>query len=117
MTDDDGKWVARNSEVAESFVRRGVGLLGRSGWPDSDGLLITPCSSIHCFFMKMPIDVVYLDRENRIRKIIPALKPWKMGPLDLKAHSVLELPAGNLASLGLKEGQLLTFTASELNSS
>lgn len=93
-------------EVAEKSSRRVVGLLKNSGLQPGHGLWIIPCEGIHTFFMKFAIDVVYIDRKQRVRKIVPNLPPWKVS-LCLPAHSVLELPAGIIHETGTMKGDQL----------
>ncbi len=61
-----------------------------------EGLWIVPCPMIHTFFMAFPIDVLFLDEELRVRKVIENLKPWRISPWVFSAKSVLELPGGSL---------------------
>ena len=69
------------------------GLLGRSGLPDGEGLLLRPAGSIHTLFMRFPIDVVFLDRELGVRKVVRELGPWRL-TFERGARSALELAAG-----------------------
>ena len=91
-------------EVTESAAEAAEGLLGREGLALDAGLLIRRCRSIHMFFMRFPIDAVFLDGEERIRRIVENLRPWRMA-WCLRGRHVLELPAGAAARLGLKKGQ------------
>lgn len=79
---------------AETFRLRLLGLMFRAGLPQGEGLLIRPCRAVHTHFMRFPIDVLFLDRENRVVHIIPAMAPWKLSPTVKAADAVLELPAG-----------------------
>ncbi len=88
--------VATQAEMADGFGSRFMGLMGRRAWTSSDGMVIEPCSSIHCFFMRMPIDVAFVDRDWRILQTVEALKPWRIGPIVRKTKRVVELPAGSL---------------------
>jgi uncharacterized protein len=88
------------------------GLLGRRGLDDGEGLLIRPTSSIHMFFMRFPIDAVFLDRELRILKIVPDLKPWRIAGKK-EAKQVLEMGAGEAARRGLEPGQQLVLGQEE----
>ena len=63
---------------------------------DFDGILITPCKSIHTFFMFYPIDVVFLDQDNKIVQILNNVKPWRVTKFYFNAISVLEMKAGSL---------------------
>ncbi|MGA2671596.1 MAG: DUF192 domain-containing protein [Terracidiphilus sp.] len=90
-------------EVADSGPKRNKGLLGRESLAPGEGLWIVPCEAIHTFWMKFSIDLVYLDRKNRIKKLKSNVGPWRLSAC-FSAHSVLELPAGTirktLTSLG-----------------
>lgn len=90
-----GTVLATRLEAAHTGPTRRKGLLGREGLSPGEGLWIAPCESVHTFFMRFPIDLVYLDRKNRIRKVRSAVGPWRMS-VCLAAHGVLELPAGTI---------------------
>ncbi len=94
---------------ARRFGERFLGLMGRRHLPVGEGLLIRPCNSIHTFFMRIPIDVAFLDGEGRIVRLYRALPPWRATPIHFKAKSVLELPAGVLAGSRTEEGDTLSF--------
>ncbi len=109
-----GAVVAERAEMADGFVSRFFGLMGRRGWTSSDGMVIEPCSSIHCFFMRMPIDVAFVDREWQILQTVEALKPWRVGPIVRKTRRVVELPAGALRRAECGPGdQLVLVPASQ----
>jgi uncharacterized membrane protein (UPF0127 family) len=107
VDEQSGTVLAERAEVAEGFFERGVGLIGRRDWVRSDALVIQPCNSIHCFFMSLPIDVAYVDREHVVLRVVPDLKPWRLGPLVWRAHYVVELPSGTLARTGAQPGDHL----------
>ncbi len=88
----------------ELLLHRFMGLMGRSELPFGAGLHIVPCNSIHTFFMRIPIDVVFLDRELEVVEVLPAMPPWRMSRVYFGAHSVLELPAGTSLASGTAEG-------------
>jgi len=92
----DGKELAADVTIALSLPARMRGLLGRSSLSAGEGLLIRPCKGIHTFFMKFPIDVVFLDRDNRILALNHSLPPYRITRIYPRAVSVLELPAGTL---------------------
>lgn len=85
-------------------------MLGRDCLPDGHALLIIPCESVHTFGMKFPIDVVYLDRKNRVRKVRPAMQPWRIS-MCLLAHSVVEFPAGVIKKTKTQRGDLLDMSS------
>ena len=91
---------------ADTPETRKKGLLGRSSLSSGEGLWIVPCQSIHMFFMRFPIDLVYIDRKNRVRKVRSNVRPWRISAC-LTAHSVLELPAGVVCETGTQRGDVL----------
>jgi uncharacterized membrane protein (UPF0127 family) len=82
------------------------GLLGRRELPPGEGLLIRRASSIHMFFMRFPIDAVFVDKELVVRKIAADVKPWRIAHAR-GARSVLELAAGEAERRALAPGQRL----------
>jgi len=98
-------------DIANNFWSRFRGLLGRSGLDDGEGLLISPCRSIHCFGMKFPIDAIFLDRDFRVLSIHPDLKPGAMAS-NRKARYVLELKAGETARYNIQIGEQLVIDPS-----
>jgi uncharacterized membrane protein (UPF0127 family) len=104
---EDGAAVSGRCVVADSAWLRTKGLLGRSSIDEDEGILIRPCSSIHMFFMRFPIDAVFLDRDLRVLRVAAELKPWHMAG-KRGAKMVLELPAGRCARVGLQEGERLS---------
>lgn len=95
--------------IADTFYLRLRGLMGRKKLPETAGLLLAPCNSVHMCFMHFPIDVVYLDKEYRIIKIVKNLRPWFGLSMCRKAWATLELNAGKSDSYILEEGNTLTF--------
>ena len=87
--------LAEAAEVADTSAKRRTGLLKHSRLEAGEGLWIVPCESVHTFFMKFPIDLVYLDKERKVRKVRNAVPAWRLSAC-LTAHSVLELPAGTV---------------------
>lgn len=96
-------------EVADTAAKRNKGLLGRERLAPGEGLWIRPCEAVHTFWMRFPIDLVYLDRKNGIRKLVSALPPWRMSAC-LLAHSILELPSGTIRETKTQRGDTLDFS-------
>ncbi len=88
--------VATTVEKADTSASRNRGLLGRASLAADEGLWIVPCPMIHTFFMKFPIDVLFLDADLTVRRVIEDLRPWRLSPWVLSARSVLELKGGVL---------------------
>ena len=93
-------------EVADTSATRRTGLLGRKRLESGEGLWITPCESVHTWFMKFPIDLVYLDKRRKVRKVRHRVPPWRLS-MCLQAHSILELPAGIAEQTGTAAGDVL----------
>ena len=87
--------LAQGAEVADTSAKRRTGLLKHSRLEPGDGLWIVPCESVHTFFMKFPIDLVYLDKTRKVRKVRKAVPAWRLSAC-FSAHSILELPAGTI---------------------
>lgn len=99
-----GQPLARTLGVAETFLARARGLLGRDNLPQGEGLLIRPCRGVHTFFMKFPIDVLFLDGGNRVVATVKNLKPHRITRMVGPARSVIELPSGTLDASGTRAG-------------
>jgi uncharacterized protein len=98
--------IADNLECASTGSSRTKGLLGRKGLAQGEGLWIVPCEAVHTFFMKFPIDLIYLDRKHRVKKVRNSVPAWRISAC-LSAHSVLELPAGTIQSSQSRRGDLI----------
>jgi uncharacterized membrane protein (UPF0127 family) len=96
--------VCQQATIADHALTRMRGLLGRGSLPGGEGLLLRPAPSIHTAFMRFPIDVVFLDADLRVLKVVVRLKPWRTASVR-GAKAVLELPAGESArrGIGLKD--------------
>ena len=103
--------LAHAVEVADTSAKRRTGLLKHEKLEPGEGLWIVPCESVHTFFMKFPIDLLYLDRRHKVRKARSAVRPWRLSAC-LLAHSVLELPAGTVKQSGTQAGDELVIDKS-----
>ena len=101
--------LAASVEVATSGAARSRGLLGRKGLGAGEALWIAPCEAVHTFGMQFALDLVYLDREHRIKKIRLNVPPWRISAC-FTAHSVLELPAGALREQEVGIGDRIEFS-------
>jgi uncharacterized membrane protein (UPF0127 family) len=101
--------LAARGELARSFWARGRGLMGRVALPESYALIIFPESSIHTFFMRVPIDVLFVDRNDKVvglRKAMPPSRPFA-GVAPWRGRYVIEMPAGVIAATGTALGDQL----------
>jgi uncharacterized membrane protein (UPF0127 family) len=103
----DGRVVAAHVELARSAWRRFMGLMFRGELPAGHGLALTPCNSIHMFFMRIPLDVVFLDRDGAVVRVYDGIRPWRVSRIVRGAHTAVELPAGTLRAAGIEKGAIL----------
>ena len=104
--------LARRVSVAKCVFARTRGLLGRKYLPRDEALWIVPCNAIHNFFMRFPIDALFLDREERVVAMYHGLRPWRATWFVRGAHSVLELADGVLSETGARVGDQVGFIES-----
>ena len=111
-----GTVLCERLEVAESMAAQSRGLLGRDGLAPGGGMLFEgsgflPLMWMHMFFMRFAIDIVFLDKSNRVRRINHNLKPWRVSSIVFGARRALELEAGAAARSGTVEGDQLDLSA------
>jgi uncharacterized membrane protein (UPF0127 family) len=94
--------------LARTFWARFKGLMGHPGLADGEGLILKGEKSIHTFFMRFPIDVVYADRTWQVVHLDPAMMPNRIGPFVFRAAYVLEMPVGAIQTTGTAIGDQLT---------
>ena len=100
--------LATHAGLANGFLSRLRGLLGRDGLEPGCGLVIEPCTSVHMWGMRFPLDVVHLDKQGKVLKVLPNLKPGALGPYLWRSHTAVELPVGTIAASGTEAGDILT---------
>lgn len=103
-----GLRIAKKVLKAGDFESRSRGLLGRDSLEPEEALWIVPCPMIHTFFMRFAIDVVFLDSELKVVRVIERIKPWRISPWVFRARSVLELGGGSLQGRVLP-GEMMEF--------
>ena len=94
-------------EVANSFFSRMKGLLGRKTLSQEEGLLITNCNSIHMFFMRFSIDVIFINKENKVVGLVENIPPNRLSRIFWKATSAIEVAPGAIQRSSTKVGHLL----------
>jgi uncharacterized membrane protein (UPF0127 family) len=108
VVSDGGKVICERCEVTETTFTRARGLLGRNGLEPDGGMLIDRAGSVHMFFMRFPIDVVFLARDRTVVGVKHRLAPWRVAGAR-RAVASLELPAGRAAEVGVEKGDVLVF--------
>ena len=106
-----GKMLAEELELATSLFALTAGLMFRRNLPPGNGLWLNPCNGIHMMFMRFPIDAVFLDSRERVRKVYRRLPQW-WGVVWFVwgARSVLELPSGSTADIDLQRGDQIVIS-------
>lgn len=110
---DSGRALIGRVMIADTFLDRLRGLLGRPPLDPDQGLWLEPCNSVHMFGMRTALDVVFLDAQGAVLRLIPALRPWRVSPIVRRAKVAVELAPGSIARLGLTPGQRLLVRAPE----
>ncbi len=102
-----GRCLAERVELANTFFKRLRGLMFRRHLPPAEALWLRPCNGVHTFWMFFAIDVIFLDRELRIVKLVENMRPFRMTKPHLAARSVLEVRAYTISQVDLKVGDQL----------
>jgi uncharacterized membrane protein (UPF0127 family) len=106
-----GGSLATEARLANNFFTRFKGLMGVKDLPAGQGLLIVPCNSVHCFGMKITIDVLFLAKDGTVLHMMPEMAPGKVSPIVKGARGTLELPAGTIAKTDTQVGDKLELPA------
>jgi uncharacterized membrane protein (UPF0127 family) len=106
-----GAVLCERCEIPKSSFARMRGLIGRSGLEPGSGMLIDSAPSVHMFFMRFPIDVVFLDRDWKVVAVRHRLRPWRVAGAR-GAVAALELAAGAAADVGIQKGDVLSLEES-----
>lgn len=105
-----GTVLAERSGRVANPVSRGIGLMGKKGLPPEGGLIIEPCSGVVSFFMRFPIDVVFIDANGEVVHLVEDLHPWKASKIVRASKKVVELPTGTIARTETQRGDKIAIT-------
>jgi len=105
--DRTGQVLSSRAMLASGMLSRMKGLLGRRGLPQGESIILRPCSSVHTLFMRFTLDVLYLDKEQRVVKLVRDLKPWRLSAAR-RAHEAIEFEAGHLQGVEIEPGDKVT---------
>lgn len=103
------KMIAGEILKADHFFSRFKGLMFKKNMDEQQGLWIEPCNQVHTFNMRFAIDVIFIDKNNKILYIEYSMKPRKVSKVVRHAHSVVELCAGRAEECGIETGDTLSF--------
>ena len=98
------KTIASVVYFADIPFKRMKGLLGRSSLGALEAMVIKPCNSIHTFFMRFSIDVLFVNKESRVVKCIVNMPSFRLSPIYLTSKFVVELPVGTIQATNTTEG-------------
>lgn len=98
--------IATDAKIADNFISRLKGLLGASRLESGGALIIRPCSSIHTLGMKFAIDVIFLDKHDKVVKIMNNMKAGRFS-LAWGASYVIELPSGVADTTNIRVGDMI----------
>jgi uncharacterized membrane protein (UPF0127 family) len=100
----NNKIIANTVYLADTPFKRMKGLLGRSNLKALEAMVIKPCNSIHTFFMRFAIDVLFVNKEDKVVKCIANMPVFRLSPIYLSSRFVVELPAGTIQATNTIEG-------------
>lgn len=98
-----------HAEWRGAIIGRARGLLGRASLATGEGIVISPCGSVHMMFMRLPLDVVYVDKSGAVVKAVSDLRPWRVSFGGKGAHVAIELPTGTVGRTGTAPGDTIVF--------
>lgn len=99
--------MAEHLVLANTALKRLRGLLGRAALSPQEALWLRPCNSVHTWWMRFAIDVIFLDRELRIVRLVENLRPFRLTRPSRQAVSVIEMAAHSITRLNLQVGEQL----------
>ena len=102
--------LADKAEMADTFFKRLIGLLNRKSLNKGEALILSPANSIHSFFMRFNIDVLFLDKSNKVVASLPSFKPFRLSPLYFQSASVIELPESTIRMTNTQSGDTIQIT-------
>jgi len=99
--------LADNAQLADTFLKRLIGLLNHKALNKGEALILTPSNCIHSLFMRFTIDIIFLDKAGRVIEALPAFKPFRLSPIYFSSHSVIELPENTLQLTQTQPGDII----------
>ncbi|MDR0953357.1 MAG: DUF192 domain-containing protein [Elusimicrobiota bacterium] len=108
LNKSNGKVIADKLVLKASLFGRLKGLLGTSGLKEGEGIILKPCAQIHTFFMRYPLDAIFVSKDLKVLSVIENMRPWRLSPFVFKALYTVEVAGGSLKG-GVKAGDEVSF--------
>ena len=105
-----GSILADKATLAANFYQRAIGLLGPDHLAAGEALIIKPCNSVHTFFMRFPIDVIFVDKQYQVVQTISGLKPFRISSIHWSSALVIELPVATIQQTCTSSQDTLTIS-------
>lgn len=99
--------IAQKAKMADTFLSRMVGLLNRESISPEEALIITRCQSIHMFFMRFSIDVIFVDKNDVVVGLIERIRPFQLSPIFFRSSYVIEMAEGSISRVKVSLGDKL----------
>lgn len=99
--------IGENIEMADNFISRTFGLIPKQLLKSGEGLVIKPCCSIHTFFMRFDIDVVFINKKGKVVAVYSDVKPFRILPIHISSYFVLELCSGEIENKNIQKGDII----------
>lgn len=100
--------ISDNAKVADNFFLRSIGLLSKKSLPEGEALIIKPCCSIHTFFMKFEIDVLFINKKNEVIALYESVKPWRILPIHPTSSYVIEISARSIINKNIAKHDIIS---------
>ena len=102
--------LAKDPLIANTLYSRAKGLLGKRDFRNPEAMVIKSCNAIHTFFMNFAIDILFVDKNNKIVGVEPNIKPWRLSHVYWLSRFVIELPVGTIEETKTSKGDELVFS-------
>jgi uncharacterized membrane protein (UPF0127 family) len=108
INDRTGETIASRARLADNPATRSLGLMFKKALPAGEALIIRPCWSIHTVFMRFRLDVLFLDKSQRVKKVVRQMPAYRFAA-SRGAHETIELTGGSLEGLDLQPGDQVVY--------
>ena len=106
-------WLATTVRKADNFLTRLVGLLRRTSLGPEEALWLIPSKGVHTFGMRFPIDIIFLNEDNKVIHTVRDLAPNRISRLQFRSRSILELPQGSIQKSATAVGDQIEILLAE----